>query len=1286
MATADPNRPAAAGAPRRLRAAALLGLLMLAGTVRELAAGEGQLQLLFLGDQGHHEPAKRFAWIQPCLAAAGIAATYSENLDDLQPANLARYDVLLVYANIAAAGTQTEKAIIDFVEAGHGFAPIHCASACFGNSKPLVALMGGRFQSHQTAVFAPVIVNHLHPVMQGFAGYECWDETYVHADHNEVGRTVLAVRVDNGAREPWTWVREQGKGRVFYTASGHDERAWQNSGFQELLVRGVAWSAGAKGEAILAAAQGAQAAPGARVPLRYEPRPTVQNYEKRTPYPEYQLPLPPADSLPYTRVAPGFRLELFAGEPDIVKPIAFCWDHRGRLFVLESVDYPSTFTEQWQGHDRIVICEDSTGSGKADKFTVFADGLNIATGLTFVNGGILVAQAPNLLFLKDTTGGDHADLRQVIMGGWSKGDTHAGPSSLHYGFDNQVYGCVGYAGFSGTVGGEKLEFRMGPWRLDRSYQRMEFLGQYSNNSWGLGLNEAGELFGSTANNAHHFYTPIAIPYLKAVRGLDHEDKLFQSYKMDDHYAAHPLTDKIRQVDVFGGFTAAAGQNIYTARAYPEKYWNRCALVNEPTMHLLHQGFFKRDGSGWTEDGDGLNLLASEEEWVAPVHAEVGPDGAVWVADWYNFIIQHNPTPSRDHGGFDAKTGNGGAHENPLRDHQRGRIYRVVWKAAKPVPRLALDPDNAGALVRTLANDNLFWRLTAQRLLVERGKSDVVPALIQLAKDQGVDPVGINGAVIHALWTLHGLKALDGAQADAAALAVAVACLGHPSPAVRRNAALVLPASPAMAAALLQSGILGDADLNVRLAALLAASSQPPSAAIGAALYALAGSPEVAGDRWLPLALRIAAAHHGLGYLDAELAAKARLGLASSEAMADGAVNLLANPGFEELRDGQPLAWTPRTYGGSSTFRVVDGGRTGRCAEITSKEGGDTGWLTVLTLKPHHLYRLVGWVKCKDLRGATGALFNLNGHPARSGAVNGTSDWTRATMDFDSEGRTQAELNCLFGGWGLSTGTAWFDDLSLIDLGANQGRAAAAGEVERLVARNLVPTAPLALQDRLLVQLGDADPGLGAAILDGLTAGWSESGAAAGAGEAERTVLSALATRLIPANQRRLGALAERWGLRAGLPGLAGAAPDVPAPAKATATPLPPEQQKRFDSGKSRYLTLCIACHQPNGMGLPAVAPPLVQSSWVNGPASRLARIVLGGVKGPITAAGTTFALEMPPLKEVLDDTAIAEILTYVRHEWGNDAAPVAKEAVQAIRAAEKARTAPWTADELGKLP
>ena len=176
----------------------------------------------------------------------------------------------------------------------------------------------------------------------------------------------------------------------------------------------------------------------------------------------------------------------------------------------------------------------------------------------------------------------------------------------------------------------------------------------------------------------------------------------------------PITKNVRQVDVFGGFTAAAGFNLYTARSYPREYWNRIAFVSEPTGRLLHRAILEPKGAGYAEQ-DGWNLLASDDEWVGPVDAQVGPDGNVWVADWYNFIIQHNPTPP----GF--QTGKGNAYENPLRDHQHGRIYRVVYTGAPAAKPMALHKDRPDELVAALRNDNLFWRLTAQRLLVERGK-------------------------------------------------------------------------------------------------------------------------------------------------------------------------------------------------------------------------------------------------------------------------------------------------------------------------------------------------------------------------------------------------------------------------------------------------------------------------------------------------------------------------------------------------------------------------------------
>ena len=152
--------------------------------------------------------------------------------------------------------------------------------------------------------------------------------------------------------------------------------------------------------------------------------------------------------------------------------------------------------------------------------------------------------------------------------------------------------------------------------------------------------------------------------------------------------------------------------------------------------------------------DGWNLAAGAEEWFAPVHTQVGPDGAVWFSDWYNFIIQHNPTPQ----GFTNGTGN--AYESSLRDHQRGRIYprrlqgRGARRSDRSRRRTRPGPSSA------LASDNMLWRLTAQRLIVERGQKDLVPQLQALVKNTSVDAIGINGGAMHALWTLKGLGELD----------------------------------------------------------------------------------------------------------------------------------------------------------------------------------------------------------------------------------------------------------------------------------------------------------------------------------------------------------------------------------------------------------------------------------------------------------------------------------------------------------------------------------------------
>jgi len=809
-----------------------------------------KIEVLFLGHDSEHHNSNKFA---PMLAAGlakdGINFSYTTNPNDLNPQNLAKYDAVLLYANHDTATPAQAKALLDYVRAGHGFVPIHSASHCFRNVPDIIRMIGGQFDRHDTATFNTVTLRPDHQVMQGLTPFRTWDETYVHKNNNP-DRVVLQERVQGDHHEAWTWVRTEGQGRVFYTAYGHDERTWGQDGFQSLVRNGILWAVGDRVRA--------QHDRYKIAPLAYEESSRIPNYERRNPPLKLQEPLSPAASMTHIQVPPGFRLELFASEPDIVKPIAMTWDERGRLWIAETIDYPNDIHPGRPGRDRIKILEDTNGDGKADKFTVFADSLNIPTSLVFTNGGVLVSHMPSFIFLKDTNGDDKADVRQEVLGGWGYGDTHAGPSNLRYGFDNRIWGAVGYSNHI-TVGpeGDSTRFGQAIYRFrPGTYDSLEHVASFSNNTWGLGFSESNDVFGSTANNTHAMYVAVPHRFQQGVKGLPPRAG---STKIDGHYAMAPISKQVRQVDVFGGFTAAAGFNLYTARSFPREYWNHIAFVSEPTGRVLHRAILEPKGAGFAEK-DGWNLLASDDEWVGPVDAQVGPDGAVWVADWYNFIIQHNPTPP----GF--QTGKGNAYENPLRDHQRGRIYRIVYEGASPVAPTVLHRDRPDELVRALRNDNLFWRLTAQRLLVERANPDVVPQLLSLARDRSVDALGLNPGALHALWTLHGLKQLDGS--NKAATDVAVAALRHPSAAVRKAAVQVLPANASTLNELRTAGLLEDRDPHTRLAAVLMLSQLPPSDELGQLLYTMGKAPEVEQDEWLSQAVYVAAAKHKAGYLKA----------------------------------------------------------------------------------------------------------------------------------------------------------------------------------------------------------------------------------------------------------------------------------------------------------------------------------------------------------------------------------------------------------------------------------
>ncbi|MBK8504905.1 MAG: ThuA domain-containing protein [Saprospiraceae bacterium] len=796
------------------------------------------MRVLLLGHESEHHNAKAYMpMLQATLAPKGFYFDYTSDPADLREEILKDYDALMLYANHDEITEDQAEALLSFVKQGGGFVPVHSASYCFRNSEKVVKLIGGQFTSHDTATFTAKIIKPDHPAMQGVTEFSSWDETYVHSKLSS-GRTVLMERTDGNGSEPYTWVKEHGRGRVFYTALGHDERTWSKPEFQTLLEQGLRWVIGDQKASALAALD---------MPVLQYSDAKIPNYEGRNPPPKLQAPLDPVSSQKRIQVPPGFSLQLFAAEPDILKPISAAWDHKGRLWLLETEDYPNEINiADGEGHDRIKIIEDTDGDGKADKFTIFADHLSVPTSLVFANGGVIVSQAPHFLFLKDNDGDDVADEKKILFSGWGTFDTHAGPSNLQYGFDNKIWGVVGYSSFDGKVGNETHNFRQGVYRFDSDAATMEFMGATSNNTWGLGFTEAFDVLISTANNTHSAFLGIPRRFFEGVEGL----KIQSVKKIDGHYAFHPNTPNVRQVDVFGGFTAAAGHHLYTARNYPQEYWNRVALVCEPTGHLLHKAVIEPMGAGFIEK-DGWNLLASSDEWVSPVHAQVGPDGAVWILDWYNFIIQHNPTPP----GFENGLGN--AHINPLRDKTHGRIYRLVYDGAINKSSPEIGPDLMENCIATLSNDNLLWRLHAQRLLVENKYVAAKNQLISLIKDTQVDKIGLNVGAIHALWTLHGLHLLNDTQAREAIYDA----LSHPSAAVRKNAVRILDTSAGSLEKIIETNMLLDKDSGVRLASILKLIEQEDRDEIGSLLYELSGDKSVAADEWLSRAVYVGAVRH-----------------------------------------------------------------------------------------------------------------------------------------------------------------------------------------------------------------------------------------------------------------------------------------------------------------------------------------------------------------------------------------------------------------------------------------
>ncbi|MBX3745266.1 MAG: c-type cytochrome [Verrucomicrobiae bacterium] len=593
-------------------------------------------------------------------------------------------------------------------------------------------------------------------------------------------------------------------------------------------------------------------------------------------------PLSPEASLARIRVSPGYRVELVAAEPMVVDPVAFDWDAEGRLWVVEMSDYPLGMDGNGAPGGRIRVLEDTDGDGRYDRSEVFAEGLNFPTGVMAWRDGILVTAAPEVLFLRDTNGDGRADEREVLLTGFLEGNQQLRVNGLRWGLDGWVYAAAGghhrghgagtvirslRAGREVAVGSRDLRFRPDTGELEPQSGPTQF---------GRNRDDWGRWFG-TQNSWPLWQEILPDHYLQRNPHVAAPDPMHQILSPANPrvYPVRPPEKRYHSFEQAGHFTSACSGMIYRDRLLFAGDARPQAFVCEPVHNLVQRVALEDDGVSFravrVPGEEEREFLASDDPWWRPVMVRTGPDGALWVADMYRYMIEHPhwlPEEGREELLPHYREGD-----------TRGRLYRVVPEgvAARRPLRLADRP--VGELVAALESDNGWQRDMAHRMLLWRADPGAVGPLRNLEERS---PNRL--ARLHALWVLQGLGGLEpwrvgramhdphpGLRAQALRLAetlespelveAASRRVGDPDPKVRLQLAFSLGAwdSPRAGEAL---GQLAVANLDQPFLVAAVLSSVLPHARAVADAVARAGA-----GAWEPLAAPMIRMALGTGQRD-----------------------------------------------------------------------------------------------------------------------------------------------------------------------------------------------------------------------------------------------------------------------------------------------------------------------------------------------------------------------------------------------------------------------------------
>jgi len=685
------------------------------------------------GPGAHDYPSFLKDWTK-LLNHRGVVATGANRFPSEE--ELAKVDVLILHAEEAGNITGEERTRFErYLEAGGGVVAIHGGSVS-RDPDWYKTIIGGSWNHDHTkwleGHLSLYFTDRENPITKGASNFDLDDEIYYDMDLLPEVKVLAAAYTpkprDGQGRgsevniydiQPQIWSYETGSRRAFACIPGHLYENFSHLSLQTVLLRGIAWAG--KMEDV----------DGLLI--------DKDDIEIKLRYPAGG-PTRPEDAASKIELHPEFDISLVAAEPLINKVMNLDWDEQGRMWVVESPEYPNGLrqanTDIWKDMgsvapgdyrrdplDRISILSDSDGDDRMDEKHVFADKLELATSFVLHQNGAIVSAAPDIWFLQDTDGDLVADKRTKLYTGLGTGDTHAVINNLRWGLDGWIYATHGYS--AGKVkalaapDSPEVGVSSGVVRFKPDGTKIEMYSSKGGNTWGLCMTSDGQCFWTQPTSGTLFFHTVLPEYVLAqgkIAGTTSYNGMITRQKtfplMTWEQAAY------KQIDQVGSYTAAAGCAMYEGGAWPEK-WNYSYFTGEPTINIVSHYFVKPDGVTYSpekEQGrEETEFIRSRDLWFRPIETRVGPDGALYVIDFYNQAVIHNDTRGPKHGPANAAV-------RPDRDHYFGRIWRIQHKQAKEVSIPVMDRSKPEGLNAALESPNAHTRMTAIRLMRESGKA------------------------------------------------------------------------------------------------------------------------------------------------------------------------------------------------------------------------------------------------------------------------------------------------------------------------------------------------------------------------------------------------------------------------------------------------------------------------------------------------------------------------------------------------------------------------------------